>query len=150
MNVGFGNERGVVEYLLQEVNKLKDNSGEGSEKGYKELTLLINQIGQNVPDIVVLSNENNYNIINISRNGVGRYEFELEGNPLPNNPSRSASSPQCYQDKVTFQCFNGQTAPNLRVGMDDSIVNLISYNDDNSALVDGEIYNTLLEIRVYD
>ena len=41
MNVGFGNERGVVEYLLQEVNKLKDNSEEVLKRDIKSWHLVL-------------------------------------------------------------------------------------------------------------
>ena len=171
VGLSFNNERdglivrknGIVTAPTQTPQQYTDNSDGkilvtkevlenkiSNTKGYKELVLLVNQLEQNAPDIVILSNENNYSLINIKRLGVGLYEFELEGNPLPNNPDRSPSSPQCYQDKVTFQCFNGQTAPNLRLGMDDSIVTIASFNDAISGFQDGGIFNAMIEIRVYD
>jgi hypothetical protein len=51
--VGFGNERGLVNYLLQEVEKLKKDGGSGSVgRPYKELIIKLGDLVDNVPTVV--------------------------------------------------------------------------------------------------
>jgi hypothetical protein len=73
--VGFGNERGLVNYLLQEVEKLKkDGVGGGtSNTGLKKMVISITQISDSIPSITLLENNTSidFSDLSIERSGVG-------------------------------------------------------------------------------
>lgn len=74
--VGFGNERGLVDYLLQEVETLKNNSGSGeSSTGAKKLIMGITQVGTAVPSLTLLENTSSldFNTVNVFRQSEGQY-----------------------------------------------------------------------------
>jgi len=112
MNVGFGNERGVVEYLLQEVNKLKDNSGEVSSPGAKKIIMGMTQLGTGAPTVTLLENTSSLDFDNvvITRFSEGQYRLSfpttdatLFGKLFPNigAPKRDAGPSSIELENLT-------------------------------------------------
>jgi len=117
MNVGFGNERGVVEYLLQEVNKLKDNSGGSSEKGYKELTFSFTGNGTSNPTFIELKNDFSVTFT-LSRIGEGGYELTTSENIFPENGKRAIFTSKQSNSYLTgsFDDLNLVVFDNIIIG----------------------------------